>query len=255
AANLPLRKATNLKEDIRIVEITGRARHSAGSVQDRPGAAALPESDYSACGGTHVAATGQIGLIKIVRTEKVKDKTRIHFVAGERALALLEQYFNQAGRLAALMTIHPLELESAVTRTLDSLHAAQKELAVARQKLLPLEAQEIAAAARPCGMCSLALQRLDGRSPGELRALAQALSAHPGLAAVLLSLSGNKLSLVTAAHPDSGVDAAALLRALLAPLGGKGGGDRSLAQGGGPTSSAQVEELQAQVFWLVQEWA
>ncbi len=64
--SIPLRKPPKVKGEIRIVEIDG--------------------FDYSACGGTHLSSTGEISLIKIIKTDKVRSNIRLYFVAGLRAL-------------------------------------------------------------------------------------------------------------------------------------------------------------------------
>jgi alanyl-tRNA synthetase len=78
---IPLRKPPKVSEDIRIVEIEGL--------------------DFSACGGTHVARTGGIGVVKILRAERLKEKTRIHFVAGSRAFELFQSSYVIVAGLAA----------------------------------------------------------------------------------------------------------------------------------------------------------
>ncbi|MCA1030210.1 DHHA1 domain-containing protein [Bacillus timonensis] len=65
-SSLPLRKLPEISENIRIVEIDG--------------------IDTSACCGTHVNKTGQLGMIKLIKTEKHKGNTRLHFKCGARAL-------------------------------------------------------------------------------------------------------------------------------------------------------------------------
>jgi len=228
AGELPLRKAPAVSENIRIIEIDG--------------------FDYSACGGTHCRHTGMIGVIKIVRVEKLKDKTRIHFVAGERAFALFRASFDSVTTLATQMSIHPNDLVSSVERQGEQLRAAQKELQTLRQKLIPLEAQELLHQARPQAGVRLVQAAFDGRPPGELRLLANELKAQPGVVSILAAYDGAKVSLVVASGPDSRVDAQALLRRLLAPLNGRGGGDRSLAQGGGPAAVEQWETFINPIF-------
>ncbi len=219
AGELPLRKAPAVSENIRIIEIDG--------------------FDYSACGGTHCRHTGMIGVVKIVRVEKLKDRTRIHFVAGEQAFGLFRACFDSVTSLATQMSIHPNELVSIVERQGEQLRAAQKEMQTLRQKLIPLEAQELLAQARPQAGVRLVQAAFDGRPPGELRLLANELKTQAGVVSILAAYDGAKVSLVVASAPGSGVDAQALLRRLLAPLNGRGGGDPGLAQGGGAATAEQ----------------
>jgi len=72
------------------------------------------------------------------------------------------------------------------------------------------------------------------------------------VAAVLAGYDGQKLSLVTACAPLSGLDARQVLQGLLAGVGGRGGGDAQLAQGGGSVTPEQLQVLLAQARRLRQ---
>lgn len=222
-ARLPLRKPPAVNENIRIIEIDGY--------------------DFSACGGTHVARTGSIGLVKVTRVERLKDKTRIHFVAGEQALDLFRACFDSVTALSAQMSLHPNELTGAVERQGEQLRAAQKELQALRLKLIPLEAQELLAAAPENDGQRLVRAKFEGRPAGDLRLLAAEFKAIPGVAALLASYEGGKLSLVTVCGPGSRHNAQDTLRRLLAPLNGRGGGDAALAQGGIPATPEQWQQF------------
>ena len=77
----------------------------------------------------------------------------------------------------------------------------------------------------------------------DLRQLGMKLRELPGMVALLAAFDGGKLSLVAACAMDSGIDARELLKEHLAPFNGRGGGDSSLAQGGGPAEEAGLENL------------
>jgi len=225
---LSLRKPAKVSEDIRIVEIDGL--------------------DYSACGGTHVARTGSIGVVKILRTERVKDKTRLHFLAGSRAVEYFQLLHDTTSRLAALMSIHPQELTAAVQRQADQLKSTQRELGRLQAEMIVAEAFRLYAQAEVYNNRRLIIESFSGRPMNDLRALAKELRMQPGAVAVLASQeTGSKpdqpVQVVVGCAADAGLKAHELLQLLLAQINGKGGGDASLAQGGGLATAGQIHEL------------
>ena len=222
-SQVPLRRPPKVHENIRIIEIEGY--------------------DYSACGGTHVPQTGMIGGVKILRTERQNEKTRVHFVAGWQALEVFQTYHATLGSLAAQLKEGIFELPQAVQRQVDQLRVAQKELQTLRLERLGWEASALVEQAIQAGERRVVIARFENRPVSELRTLAEHLKGMPGVAAVLAVTDGPKLSLVTACAPQSGLDARLLLLTLLAQVGGRGGGDAQIAQGGGNASPEQLQSI------------
>jgi alanyl-tRNA synthetase len=216
---VPLRKPPSVHEDIRIVEIDGL--------------------DYSACGGTHCLRTGVIGIVKILKTERQKDRTRIHFIAGSQALVHYRQANEIVAGLAAQMSIHPQDLAATVLRQSEQLRTAQKELQLMQQEMLVLEARQLVARSQAAGSRRLVVASFDHRPAGELRALANELRKMDGVVAMLAGFDGSKVSLIVACAQDSGTNAQELLKGQLAQLGGRGGGDAGIAQGGAAATEEQ----------------
>jgi alanyl-tRNA synthetase len=205
-----LRKPTGREGTIRIVTIQG--------------------IDRSACGGTHVGATGEIGPILIRKLERVRKGLRVEFLCGSRAtrraradyglLSLLAAEFSAAAdELPGLMTSHRDEIKEAL--------ASNREL---QEKLDLCRARELYAAASPesTGIRRVTV-REEGSSADTLRGLAQAFSSMP--LAVFVGAVASPPAVVLAASADTGIDAACLLKSLLTSVGGRGGGSPRLAQG------------------------
>lgn len=189
--------------------------------------------DQSPCGGTHVASTGQVGLIAIQRWEKVRDGLRLEYAAGHRSLAAARWRRQALRRLGQALCAHERDAAEVALRQLHDAWAQAKELPRLRQELLRYQAQDIAAAAeRWPGGRLLALVRPDS-GPEDLKVLAAAACAGGGLVA-LLAGGRDPPRLVFARSDDlDAVDARQLLAAALAVMGGRGGGAPKLAQGGG----------------------
>jgi alanyl-tRNA synthetase len=221
--NLPLRRPPKVTGIIRIVEIDSY--------------------DYSACGGTHCQRTGEIGVVKIVKCEHQNQKTRVHFVAGSQALAYFRTYFDILTDLAGEMSTHPQDLIEAVQRQADQLKSTQRELDALRQDILISEARELAANGETTGPHCLILATFEDRPVTELRLIASQLQQMQGVIALLATYDGRKISLVVSSNQDSGISARELVNQQLAVIGGKGGGDATLAQGGGQATREQFERF------------
>jgi alanyl-tRNA synthetase len=221
--SVPFRKPPKVSGRIRVVEVDGL--------------------DYTPCGGTHCPNTGMVGLLKIVKTERVNQKLRVHFVAGYQALYYFNVYQNAVQQAVALLETGLDGIPAVLERKLDQLKAAQTELETLHAELLAAEADQLAASAQTVGPLRLVTALIHDRPAADLRNLGAKLRNMPALVAVLVSYDGQKLSMVVACAKDSGVDARNLLQKYLAPLNLRGGGDVSLAQGGGVADEEALEEL------------
>ena len=227
-ANLPLRKVPDVNGKLRVVSIG--------------------DFDVTACGGTHVAQTGEIGLIKVIRTEKYKDMTRVEFRCGGRALADYRRKNAIIHRLMAALTTGADDLEDAITRLQDENRHLRGELRAARQELLNAEAAVLWQEAPESGGLRVIARAWEGRDPQDIRPLASRLIQQPGTV-VLLGVAGDRAQIVMARSEDlPGLDMVALLRRTMSTLTGnpderRGGGRPDFAQGGG--ISADAGQMQA----------
>jgi alanyl-tRNA synthetase len=222
-ASIPFRKPPKVSGRIRVVEVDG--------------------FDYTPCGGTHCLNTGMVGLIKILKTERVNQKLRIHFVAGYQALDYFNTYQDVSQSAAALLETGLDSMPAILQRKLDQLKVAQTELETLRAGLLAAEADRLATSAQKVGSLRLVTALFRDRPGTDLRQLGIRLRDLPGIVALLAAFDGGKLSLVAACAKDSGIDARELLKEHLAPFNGRGGGDSSLAQGGGAAAESGLEVL------------
>jgi alanyl-tRNA synthetase len=231
-AALPLRKAPPAKDSIRTVQVEG--------------------FDWSACGGTHVARTGEIGLVKMVRSERRGPETRVTFLCGHRALAHYHKLNILTRDLAMYLTLGVEELPQAVERLQTEARTARKERDRLRQLLLDYEATALAAGAQVIGLVSLVCKVFEAREVQEVRRLATHIASQPGHVA-LLGMRGAKAQLVFARSTDLSYDIRPLLQAACRLIGGGGGGGPDLAQGGGPHADRIDEALQHAIEMLRQQ--
>ncbi len=197
--------------------------------------------DVTACGGTHVAHTGEIGMIKILRLEKRGDKTRVEFRCGARALRDYDEKNLLANRLTADLTCALGEVAGAVTRLQEDFRAEQRALKAANGLLLDAEAQRLLAETAPQNGLRVIKATYTNRALADVRALASRIVQEAGSVALLGVFSEEKGQLLFARSADLSHDMNILLKQILSQLAdGKGGGQPQMAQGGGTLSEAQA---------------
>jgi alanyl-tRNA synthetase len=214
AAKLPLRKEPARGGTLRLIDIDG--------------------FDLSACGGTHVARTGAIGVIAVAAWERFKGGQRISFVCGGRALRAQRSLRDTVASAVRLLSVLPAELAASIERLQGELKEQKHALVALQSDLARYRADEIAASAQVTPVCTLVARIVDGDA-NLLKSLASAIASRPGFAAVLVSASSPAL-VVVARSSDVPVSAPAILSSLVERFGGRGGGRAELAQGGGLTA-------------------
>ena len=186
--------------------------------------------DRSACGGTHVRATGEIGPILIRKLERVRKGVRLEFLCGSRATRRARADYGLLSRLATEFSAGADELPRLLASQREEIKEANATNRELQEKLDLCRARELYAAAAPesTGIRRVTV-REDGPSADPLRGLAQAFTSMPR--AVFVGAVASPPAVVLAASVDTGIDAAAMLKSLLTIVGGRGGGSARMAQG------------------------
>jgi alanyl-tRNA synthetase len=197
----------------------------------------IADLDRSACGGTHVRATGEIGPIFIRRSERVRKGIRLEFLCGGRAVRSARADLDLLTRLATQLTAAPDELPA----LLDAQRAELKEAAAARraleEELASVRARELYAETGPdaSGVHTIVVREASGPID-RLRPLALAVADLPR--SLFVGWTADPPAVIVAVSADSDLDAGRLLRSALEPVAGRGGGNPRMAQGTAPTASA-----------------
>jgi alanyl-tRNA synthetase len=212
AALLPLRKEPARTGTLRLIDVE--------------------DFDLSACGGTHVARTGGIGVVAVAGWEKFRGGSRVQFLCGGRVRRRFDLWRDALAATQKFLSVAPDEIAPAVERLQGESKSLHRTIRALQEKLAVHEAATLVARGLRSGDRVAIVEALPDVDAQALKSMAAAAAATPGAAVVLFTTSSPAL-VVVACHPGAGVVASDTLKALVAQFGGKGGGKPDLAQGGG----------------------
>jgi len=215
----------------------------------------LSMGDFSIelCGGTHVARTGDIGLMKIVSEAGVAAGVRrIEAMTAQGALEWIDANEQKLDKVAELVRAGRDDVADKVAQALERSRKLEKELEQLKGKLASSQGSDLASQAEEINGIKVLAANMEGADPKGLRDIVDQLKNKLGTAAVLLAtVKGDKISLVAGVTKDATdrIKAGDLLKAVAEQVGGKGGGRPDMAQGGG----SQPENLEAALA-SVSDW-
>jgi alanyl-tRNA synthetase len=201
----------------------------------------IADLDRSACGGTHVRSTGEIGPVLIRKTDKIRGNVRIEFLCGMRAVRRARADFEALSRigraLASSLDAAPELVESQIGR-IRQLEKANDKLAI---EVAAFQGRELYNSTAPdvSGFRRAVVQEA---ITDELRTRAQAFTAQAG--AIFIAWCENPPSVLLAVSKDSGINAGERIKTAVTAHGGRGGGSALMAQGSVPTAEA-LERIKA----------
>jgi alanyl-tRNA synthetase len=244
-------RANEIVFENRPVEVSFEQARDAGGlrkVSERAGQlriVSIRNLDRSGCGGTHVRTTAEIGSILIGKVERVRKGMRVEFVCGGRAVRRARADHALLTGLAAEFSAAAEELPQLIANQRAELKEASSVQRELQSRLDLFRARELYVAAAPdaTGIRRVVV-RQEGSSRDNLRGLAQAFASMP--MALFIGAVESPPAVLLAASPDAGVDAAGVLKGLLASVGGRGGGSAALAQGVVP-GRGQLETVVASI--------
>ncbi|MDI6845758.1 MAG: alanine--tRNA ligase-related protein [Candidatus Saccharicenans sp.] len=221
--SIPLRKLPKKSGMIRVVEVDG--------------------FDYSACGGTHCRRTGEVGLIKILRQEKIRGNVRFSFVCGFRALREFENRRRWLQATARLFSAEESETFACAEKNLNELRNLKKRVKKLEEKLSFYEAREILAQNRS----RIISGYFKDKSPEEIKFLALNLVHQADVMAALAADREGGFHLVLASADALKVDVREVMPVLQAKMPLKGGGSSTLVELVSPEKDRAQEAVKTAV--------
>ncbi|HEX8815665.1 MAG TPA: DHHA1 domain-containing protein [Terriglobales bacterium] len=199
----------------------------------------IDDFDLTACGGTHVASTGQIGSILLRKTEKVRQGWRVEFVCGQRAVATARRDYTTLAEAAGILSGHIWEVPQQVRKLQEESRNSKKSREELLEEIADLHAAQLLASATMTGSRKVMVQTFGDRDLAFIKLLAQRLVRRGENVVALVGTTNAPAALVFAQSAGQPFDMNALMKETLAQLGGRGGGSKDMAQGG-PEKTDQV---------------
>ncbi len=208
------------------------------------------------CGGTHVARTGDIGLLKIVAESGVAAGIRrVEAVTGANALAYLQSLEDTVTQAAGQLKAPVAELGARIGGTLEHIKVLEKEIAQLKGKLASSQGDELATQAVDVKGLKVLAAKLDGADAKTLRDTLDKLKDKLGSAAIVLAaVEGDKVQLAAGVTKDAiaKVKAGELVNFVAQQVGGKGGGKPEMAMAGGTNPAALAQALAGVQAWVAE---
>ncbi len=208
------------------------------------------------CGGTHVKATGDIGLFKIVSEGGVAAGVRrIEAVTGANALAYLQSLEDTVTQAAGALKAQPAELNARIAQVLDQVKALEKELSAAKGKLASAQGDELLSQAVDVKGIKLLVATLKGADAKTLRDTMDKLKDKIKTAVIVLTaVDGDKVQIAAGVTSDTvgKVKAGELASFVAGQVGGKGGGKPDMAMAGGTNPAALPAAMASVQAWVTE---
>lgn len=210
---IPLRKSPKVLNNIRVVEISG--------------------TDFSPCGGTHVIHTGEIGIIKIKKWEKLKDSYKFDFVCGKRAIDDYRVKNITINNIASSMSVKDFEVEDTYNKLIEDQTAFKKQYSLLKQKLSKYEAEYLLKEALDLSDKKFIFKVFKDKQINDLKQLAQLITKENTSVITLLISKSDNIQLILMRSDNLDMNMGKILKTILVHIDGKGGGSSQFAQGGG----------------------
>lgn len=218
ALNLNLRKIPPVLDYLRIINIEGY--------------------EYNACGGTHVKNTGEVGIVKIVKTENYKGGTRLEFLCGQRALRDYRIKNSMVFDLAAKLTCSPHDLEGNLDKNLKENKKLKKDISELNNLINEFKAKELRGGAIRKDKVNYIFNKSDD-DVKDLRYICSNITGDDDNLVVLVSERENKCNFILGQSKNLSFDLKTIFEVCRPLIEGKGGGSNNLMQATGSVLKGQ----------------
>ncbi len=224
----PLRRRPPEKEKIRVIEIE--------------------DFDFSACGGTHLSNTGEIRLIKWTRKEKIRNRWRLHFKIGDRALGDYRERVEILRDLSGMLSCSPDEMPAQVAKLQQTLKAQIRELKSIRKENIAYKARQLLNTAEVIRGVRLITVFWQDQAPAYVSGMVQELLTAPPCLVWIVNCQEKQVLWTLAGAGETPLALNDFIQAFLKKFSAKGGGSGSVLRGklepprAGQDFFAQVKE-------------
>ena len=213
-------------------------------------------SSRELCGGTHVKASGDIGLFKVVAEGGVAAGVRrIEAVTGANALAYLQSLEDSVAQAAGALKAPPTELNARLAQVLDHIKTIEKEVSALKGKVASAQSDELLTQAVDIKGTQLLVAKLEGADAKTLRDTMDKLTDKMKSAVIVLAaVDGEKVNIAAGVTADNTgkVKAGEMANFVAQQVGGKGGGKPDMAMAGGTDAAALPKALASVQAWVTE---
>jgi alanyl-tRNA synthetase len=211
----------------------------------------IADFDLTACGGTHVGASGEIGSILLRKNEKVRQGTRVEFVCGGRAVRMARRDYGALSEAAALFSAKLWDVPEQIRKSLDDTKLLRKQKDDALDELAEIMAVAALQNQPETKGRKIVVKVFSDRDSAFAKLFAQKVTRAGSPAIALVASVVDPAGMVFAQTPGGAADMGTLLKQVLSSVGGRGGGSRDFAQGGVPAGS-NVQKLLEQAAGTIE---
>jgi alanyl-tRNA synthetase len=195
--------------------------------------------DIEACGGTHVRRTGELGLIKIMKAERIQDGVvRLEFVAGEAAINYIQKQENQLNAIALSLHSSKENVVESSQRSIDDAEAARRKTKALLRKAAPYIAESVSVNAKQLPLDGIKFYTVYDNELDDEYHIAigeKSIENDPSLIyiALISKAHGMRMIVFVGERARKKIKAGIIAKMVCSQLGGSGGGDEKFGQGGG----------------------
>jgi alanyl-tRNA synthetase len=199
--------------------------------------------DIEACGGTHVRRTGELGLIKITKAERIQDGVvRLEFVAGEAAIDYIQKQENQLNSIALSLHSSKENVVESFQRSIDDAEATRRKIKALLRKVAPYIAKLVSVNAKQLPLDDIKFYTVyDNELDDEYHIVIGEKSIENDPSLIYIALISNtqrmKMIVFVGEKARKKIKAGVIAKMVCSQLGGSGGGDEKFGQGGGRLGS------------------
>lgn len=212
----------------------------------------IADLDYAPCCGLHTGTTGEVGMIKVIKTDKQKYGSRIHFTCGRNALRRVGTVCRNSMQLQKKLNCQEDELIERVVRQQEEVQQLKQKLDLIMKRLAAAEAEKLIKKAPRTGEVILVAHTLMKTTLEEIRLLYAELTKIKGVAVLLGGKTSDGAVLMFGCNKaENRVDVREAFQQAINTIGGKGGGGACCAQGFSPDSTKLDEAVESAVQMLI----
>ena len=210
--------------------------------------------DIEACGGTHVKRTGQLGLLKIIKSDRIQDGVvRLEFVSGTEAIKFIQKQDNEISQIANLLQSDKNKVTQSFQHNLEESNSVKKKFKHLAKRTKNLNAQKLISKAQNIGkikLISLVEEELD--SDFHILIGEETIKIDPTIVYFCLVVSKNNIKIIVFAGEEASkiISAGIIVKQISEILGGSGGGNSRFGQGGG-TNTSKIKEAQTKIHEII----